>query len=860
MPELFRILPNLVALRANSRDRNWMRLGVGLTFWLLIALTLVLIALHLGAWPREYSTSGPFAAETNPPRASLILQVPEQEPASWWRRPLVGDSMSKPFESLLGLRIDGREMGPAHSPHETIRSGNTGAFSHWGSSIIFSLPPDVNNSPETVATLHYDLRPRAWVTSVVALLTAVLGFLLYPEELRWLADRFVVRLLLRAPYLALSALFCLGALASAAYVASILYALAAGWALPTTFLIRWSSVADWAARNEPYFGHLLLMLAGLGTATAWLANISARHRLLADSNERSSLWLFACCGFPIAACALVVCTSAMWSGLVRPGDLDSLSIGGLIPFSDAVYYLAGSFDQVRDGIWNDISLRRPLASAFRTILLVLGNFSLQSVLILQACLLAAALCFATYAIAKWRGIWAGLTFFALVYIFDRILAPTILTEPFGIFWALLSIPFFIEAFRSHSVRPALVAFAMTTVALMTRMGSMFTLPLLIVWMAWQFGHNAVAKLRILVASVCILLAVFGASSMLQRIYGTGSSPSTGNFSYVLCGLSMGTTWDGCLKRLAEEGTPVQGSEDAIARQLYAAAWRNLRADPGPFFHRLEDGVETFVTEYPSVFWKGYTRAIDLPDWMLPNAIAALSLVGFLYGATRRGNAVELTFWLLLWLGIVASSSIIYLEDGSRVLAASHPLMALFFASGMSAFVSSSARVPSQSRLSLYGCAGLIAAGLLFVCIPWMAHRFSTAAVNAVPAETPNEALVWGGRRMSGFLVIANDQPLPHDVPALHLSSFEAIIKQSSIETYQELIHPAPPPLPFGFVFAPRLERGTTIALLFLVPAQVLERGDVPVWHFDYEPWGVRHNPFVYWFHVTRAAPYHPARR
>jgi hypothetical protein len=484
-------------------------------------------------------------------------------------------------------------------------------------------------------------------------------------------------------------------------------------------------------------------------------------------------------------------------------------------------------------------------------------------LILQACLIAGAVCFATRSIVAWRGIWAGIAFFALTYIFDRIFVPTTLTEPLGIFWALLSIPFFIEAFRDHSAKAALVAFAMTTAALMMRMGSMFTIPALLVWLVWQFGQGVAAKLKICAAAICILLSVFGLNSLLQSAYGTGGSPSTGNFSYVLCGLSMGTTWDGCLNKLAAEGTPVEGSEDAQTRQLYAAAWKNLRADPGPFFRRLAEGAQTFAAEYPSVMWKGYGRAIDLPDWLFPNLLAAISLIGLLYGATRRASAVEFTFWTLLWASIVASSSIVYLEDGSRVFAASHPMMALFFALGMSNFGSAPAEPPSRSRFSRIGSIGLIGAAMLFVCIPWMAHRFSPIGtmVSAAPLAKRNEAFVFGGRRMSGFLVVEDDLPLRDDIPSLHLADFDAIVRQSGVEYTQNLIHPILPPLPFGFVFAPRVEKGSISASLYIVPAEVVERREVSAWHFDLKHWGDNHTGYGdYWLYVTKAEPWRPFDR
>jgi hypothetical protein len=252
-------------------------------------------------------------------------------------------------------------------------------------------------------------------------------------------------------------------------------------------------------------------------------------------------------------------------------------------------------------------------------------------------------------------------------------------------------------------------------------------------------------------------------------------------------------------------------------------------------------------------WKGYGR-VDLPDWLFPNLLAAMSLIGLLYGAMRKAKAVEFTFWTLLWASIVASSSVVYLEEGPRVLAASHPMMALFFALGMSSFVSGPAESASRSRLSRNGIVGLIAAGMLFACVPWMAYRLSPMGVSAAPPEKPNEAFVFGGRRMSGFLVIDDDLPLRDDIPSLHLADFAAILRLSGVESYLNLMHPTLPPLPFGFVFAPRLEKGSNSAPLYIVPAEVVERREVAAWHFDLKQWGDKQNGYGDWFYVTTAKP------
>ncbi|MCC8972243.1 glycosyltransferase family 39 protein [Bradyrhizobium brasilense] len=843
---------------------DWKSIGARLIFWPLVVLTLVALALQLGIQQQEFEFAGPFTAETNPPQASFILAVPQEPPAPWWRQPLLGDNGEKPLQSTLGLRINGRKMGPAHTLHDIIRSGTTTGFSHWGSGVIFALPPGVKNDASAVATVHYSLRPRAWVTSALAILTALLGCFAYSGPLGSFAKRYGERskiAVLGAAYWILAGLCGAALVASAVFAIVSLYALATGYPLPTAALIRWSPIAKWAAINGPYLGYPLLTLAGLGAVATWSIGSNTPYRSLMASHERFLRRLLAWSGFPIVACAFVFCISTMWAGIVRPSDPNVSNMGGLLPFSDANGYVTAAFDQVNDGTLNAFALRRPLAAAFRSVLLIFGNLSLQSMLILQACLLAGAMCFATHAIVKWRGIWAGIAFFALNYIYDCYFVATPLTEPFGLFWALLSIPFFIRAFLDRSVSAALVAFAMTAVALMTRMGSMFTIPALLIWLVWQFGRGTKAKIRIGVAAFFILLGVLGLNSLLQRVYATGPSSTTGNFAYVLCGLSMGTTWDGCLKKLAAEGTPVVGSDDAMVRQLYSAAWEKFRENPGVLFRRLAESAEEFITTFPGVLWRGYGWVLQ-PDWLPQKLLTAVSLVGLLYGAVRRAKAVELTFWAFLWASIVASSALIYFDDGARALAASHPMMALFFALGLSSRVWTATEFPSHSRLSRNGLVGLVVAAALFVCVPWAAHRlFAEKLDSPGDPQSYKESFVFSGRRMSGFLVVEDSQPLREDVPTIHLSDFAAMVAQSGLEQYQGLVHPTVPPLPFGFVYAPRIKKGFGSEPLYIVPAEIVERREVQAWHFNLKPWGQKHNGAgVYWLYVTKAEPWPATER
>jgi hypothetical protein len=150
--------------------------------------------------------------------------------------------------------------------------------------------------------------------------------------------------------------------------------------------------------------------------------------------------------------------------------------------------------------------------------------------------------------------------------------------------------------------------------------------------------------------------------------------------------------------------------------------------------------------------------------------------------------------------------------------------------------------------------------VLFLCVPWIAHRFSSirSIVAATPPQQSTRAHVFGGHRISGFLVVGNDQPLRGDTPSLHLADFEAIVAQSGVEHYQDLIHPILPSVPFGFIFAPRIEKGSISYYRYIVPAEVIERRDVPAWHFHLKRRGAENSICGdCWFYSQNADPWLP---
>jgi hypothetical protein len=835
--------------------------------------TLLALALELGLWHRDEVTRGPFLPEGPRGSHALALRVGDRGWLACCLRSQ-GDSSEHPLASDLRLWIGGREMGPPHAQHLTIRMGETTGFSHWGSDyVVFALPPQVDNTAATTARVRYAVRLKRELLFALALGSVVLALLVYGKAELYGRRRLAVRVdrralagaatrtgwataawLVRSPILAMRALAWLLLAASGVFIVTSVYALATGWALPTTALIRWSAWAGWAARHEPLLPHVLLTLAALAAVASWLSP-SVRGAASALRRDEAALgrvlrrW-----GCVLAICLFVFCLSAIWAGQARSGDVTAISIMGLVPFADAGGYFASAHDQAKDGVWNTMGLRRPVAAAFRSVLMFAGGFSYANALLLQVVLLAGAAYLAARSIAAWRGLYAGVAFFALTVIILRSFLPTFLTEPFGFFWALLAVPFFVDALRSGSRRNALIGFAMTTLGLAARPGSMFTLPALAVWCVWRFGRGLGGKIRVAVSVVAIFTTIATGDYVLQRAYGTGTRLTGSNFSYTLCGLSIGTDWGGCVQKYRDEYRKL-GSEKAATDFLYGKAWENIRAHPGVLVSRLATSAWEFSDALLEILWRGY-HFVDRPHPVLKMLFYGIAALGLAWILMRRRERGEAAFWALVWSATLASSAFVYFDDGRRVIAVAYPLLCTFFAVGLTGPAAMVARPSAAGRgLTRSGLIALSIAGVLAVAVPFVAHATSPARdlVRGLPPPRTNEHLVMGGRRMSGALIVADGAPRRVDIPTLSLSEFAALIDRSNVESYQGLLHPDAPPLPFGFVMTARLGKGSSY-YQYIVPAEVMERRDVSAWRFTVRARHVNPSWGPYWLTVDKAEP------
>jgi hypothetical protein len=821
-----------------NRSMAWLRRRRRTVAVALASLALITLAGEAGLISHDETLRGPFEGEAG--YRTLSVRIKGLSPMLLPR----GDQVDAPTRSSLRIWVDGQEQSVPHAQIHDIRLGEQGRFVHWQSRVYFSLPDGGANTERTELRVRYLVQlasPGATFRFVLLLLAAWVAV-----EWPWLSrSRFMPLLLLPAR----TALICIWAAfaIALAYGAITAWAWMSGWALPNTAAIRLLPFIPSLAALLPVAPLCLLAFAAIG-GLAGLVSVLFRFDqteiLACEERASRALCRF---GLPIGLAFALFSASVVWAGM------PSVSLGtvmGLVPFSDAAGYFNESGRTVETGNFLYFGGRRPLAQALRSTLYVLSGCSYSSTVILQICLVALAAFLAMVTIVRWRGMWAGLAFSAMCFAAGNQFFLSFLTEPLGLFWGLLSIAGLVTAWRTRSLGYGLLCFGLLSVGLSTRMGSMFTLPALLPWLAFQFGASWRSRAICGGLGALILFGVFLVNIGTGKFYAIDPANIGSNFAYTACGLSIGETWDVCQERYRDEIRPLP-TEMAVIDFMYRKALENIADHPTVLLNRLADGAEEFVETLPLTLTQGYLGGSDVDD-QLKAAFWAIALIG-LVSFARHASRGERLFWVLFWLSVIASSGFVYFDDGKRTMMVIYPLAALYFASSLSRPALAS---PSYRRPVPIGAAAA-AAGLVLawaILTPAVAHALRPRELSRQWDERKDEHIVYGGSRMGGVLVVADDAPLPTDVASVHLSDFRAAVASSGVELYQNLVTPEPPPLPFGFVAT--ITRGVkfTTDVLFIVPPDVMFRRDVTTWRFQLQEFG-RKKPYAsYWYLVTKAEP------
>jgi hypothetical protein len=798
---------------------------------LIAACSTVLVGtiLHVGFFERTESFQGPFDLESSETAHCFVVTVGSESRLAKLLS-TSGDSPSDPVRSNLKLWINGQSAGPAHTIHQEIRERGSGRYSHWGDLVLFSLPAGTPNEASTTVLVEYSPRLQApiygsgWLVLVVS--TSFLAFRAWrqdPQSLRRM-QAFCSRMAGALGF----AFFGVASLATASYLVTIGIGLLQGYALPNTAVFRLLPWTRDLAIYEPATQYVIVFVAMVGSVLSTLAASEFR------SNEAALIRYWNRYGLLAVSALFLFSLGATWSGIPRSEDLQSSAVGGLVPFHDARGYFDLTFGQVITGHWQPLMEQRPFAAAHRSLLMFIAGYSNVCFLFLQALAVAAVTYTATRAVMLWHGLWSGLTFLGLTVALVRPFLITHLTEPLGQFWTLLSVPFVIRFLRGGALVDGAVSFLAITISLLTRMGSMFTIPAFAIWLTWTQSRDAEHLKRALLTITAVLLGCSLVSMTLVRLYGSGSGFVGSNFSLVICGATHGGDWKTC-QSLYENELAKAGSDFSAAQTefLYAKAWEAFRREPSLVLRRLTEGEQIFAENVVTRVLGGYTMPIT-PPWFPRKTWTLIAVAGLMITLWRLREQRELSFWMFMWLGLLTSAPFVIFADGWRVLSSIFPLVALFLARGFTTQAGLPVPVASGgTRAPTLALAGLFVTTSLWIAIPGLAHWLDPLNAQAFGTVTPHpgERIVLGRTHMAGFLVVPDDQPVPTEVPSMRRTDFMTAFEYSGNQAYQKLTLP-PPTTSFAFVAAPNANG--THGYVYLAPPEVLTRRDVPAWRFTVE--------------------------
>jgi hypothetical protein len=521
-----------------------------------------------------------------------------------------------------------------------------------------------------------------------------------------------------------------------------------------------------------------------------------------------------------------------WSGRVNPEDLNYMSLGSLVPYSDGFAYYHGAFNQLLTGTWSALTTQRPLAGAGRQLMMFMTDYRYVPTIVLQVSLVAFLMCVAAQALAGWIGIWSSIAFLGMTYGIARPFLPTLMTEPIGMMLALASVIFFVESFRRRAMGAALVGVTLLTAALLTRMGSLFTIPFLALWVGLAFSKSARdAGFKLLLGSGAVLaVVIFGV--ILKHFYGDPTTVVGGNFAYSLCGLTIGGDWQTCPKLFHAELSQL-GTQEEAARYLFWKAWEIFMERPHVFLEKLWGNARNFVHTQPLFFTEGYTRTsnANLGDHLVKVGLVA---PGLAYALARHTN-LERLFWLGLLLTAIASAALVLGDDGWRALHVTHVLIAAFVSLGFTAPGVLVSEIEIRRGATQVGVAAVAGLALLYLVVPVISHlSFREKAAKLLSRQPLNgETAVLLARAVTGFVVTSDGASKEGAVPNMPYSQFEKLIALIGLE--RELgpfVREQRDRVPFSFM-ANQFDSSSN--WLLIGPPYMLERKDVWAWRVKLAP-------------------------
>ncbi len=538
--------------------------------------------------------------------------------------------------------------------------------------------------------------------------------------------------------------------------------------------MRWESPI--LASIHPRQMSMALVAAGVAAgvvSAAWAWSPKLRGRLALPAMPR---WLPE---LLLATALGMLFMSSVFYSWIKPWP-SGYALGTLVPYSDAASIYLGAVQVLEQGDLDPLNCRRPMNALMLAARLGLTGGDLRLAILLQAALLALAVALLGRTLAPDLG--RATVFLVVVVLFAAAwwYVPLVMSESLGTTLGALAMAALWSGARSRGLPVALAGVFTMAVAQSARIGTVFVLPALVLWVLFTFRKKGARWAPVAAAWACAMIfAALLLDGSLRAGSGCGFSQGHGNFSLTLYGFSTGSP--GWTKAFEDFPELRQAPEEELNRRAYAESWNNIRQNPG----RLVKGLSAGAGQAMTIAWDFLKFTLAVSSRPLANGLVLLVLaLGMARYAWRTRNCHTTSLMALCLLGGLVSAPIILPDAESRTLAAAFPLIFVPICCALVGWRPGTDPIWQRSRQarsndatsSLVVVAVLLAAVLLGPRLSHLARQRPAPPAAAFDADT---RLAWLGPDSAYLSVLGPYDPRPTFAPRVKLREFERYVAQPS---------------------------------------------------------------------------------
>ena len=493
--------------------------------------------------------------------------------------------------------------------------------------------------------------------------------------------------------------------------------------------------------------------------------------------------------------AILLFFSMSLAGVWAGGKSEPTMISGLIPIVDGENYYTDALRWLNGGPFSAYSAKRPIFTAFLTVLAKVFGQSIQIMQTLLMFLMAVACFFAIKEISKKLNPFGTALFLLLVFFYARQYIGCFLTETIGLILGLSGFALLIASKDDMDSWHFYLSIFLITLALVARAGTFFLLPLLLIWIYKIQMKDRNRCKKVFLAFSC-MLAAFLLNELMIRHFGNSENIPFSNFAYILYGLARGGS--GWSQIMTDHPEIFILDENQVVKEIWSLTQQLIRRNPQNFisgiFKQYIYLVDfSYQTKSVFSFMNSETPLIFIT---MQSLLYLASLIGFFSLYRREKNFALLILFSMV--GILISVPFVPVQDTlyMRAYAATIPFIIFIPCLGVDFITKKIASpipfVEKEKTNYFYVFIELIL--IITFIIPFFIHgKKISSTTKELDCEDNQESIIFSMNKNSSIRVHPESEFFLDRAPDFHWSRFYQNLRTYSFSDFVDPISEFDPP-------------------------------------------------------------------